>query len=547
VLSFTLSVTPRHLDNMDHDLLERIRRLPRRAEYMLPEQPLHNDDPELDSGAESDQETNRDRPFPRGIDPVSSQLPFPHRNARLTSGAVHARSNRQMEEQDRDDLELENQRTWEELDRVRRWKNRLRQENKSLREETESLRREVKELRKRDEDSRAEIKRLKGRYEDVWHDKVVLAEQLSVSTGSASLLICYLIPCRVPQRFPSKYCSTSLDSLPEEIFTQPFSTLASLRSGSGKSSSLSFTRRWYSMAVELWHLNREPVSISMHTSIQSRLQQYDTCQCEPDKILNRFVYAGAYISSTLVERYFPNVRAILSLLPVRNRDWDQTPDETEGYTSFRTQLSLVHPVRANTLGSLMAHSVKWVMGRSTRYHPIRGVSSVMFEKDGAILASGSEVVERPFRNLVRTCIIGASSAVEAESLGQSIRQLAMFVPVMPKYAEGSRRDNDIHYPTLKIHANTVAALDAWLAGVSLSSLVLGIVRSDLFLFQVVDFSSSPTWSLRRDLCERAPHSSRFPTTATHRRCYIHRRLAADQTRNEGPFRSMWCYILYGHS
>lgn len=225
----------------------------------------------------------------------------------------------------------------------------------------------------------------------------------------------------------------------------------------------------------------------MHTSIQSRLQQYDTRHCELDEILNRFVYAGAYISSTLVERYFPNVRAILSLLPVRNRDWDQTPDETEGYTSYRTQLSLVHPVRANTLDSLMAHSVKWVMGRSTRYHPIRGVSSVMFEKDGAILASGSEVVERPFRNLVRTCTMGASSAIEAESLGQSIRQLAMFVPVTPKNAGGSRRDNDIDYPTLEIHANTVAALDAWLTGVSLPSLVLGMVRSDLSLFKLSTF------------------------------------------------------------
>lgn len=187
---------------MDHDLLERIRRFPRRPEYMLPEQPLHNDDPRLDSGAESDQETNRDRPFPRGINPVSSQLPFPYRNARLTSGAVQARSSRQMEEQDREDLEVENQRTWEELDRIRRWKDRLRQENKSLRKETESLRREVKELKKRDEDSRAEIKRLKGRYEDVWHDKVVLAEQLSVSTGSASLLIRILNSLQGPATLP---------------------------------------------------------------------------------------------------------------------------------------------------------------------------------------------------------------------------------------------------------------------------------------------------------------------------------------------------------
>lgn len=65
---------------------------------------------------------------------------------------------------------------------MRKWKDRLHRENKTLRAEVEKLKSELKEGRKRESEEKKEVERLKMRYEDVWKDKVMLAEQISVST-----------------------------------------------------------------------------------------------------------------------------------------------------------------------------------------------------------------------------------------------------------------------------------------------------------------------------------------------------------------------------
>lgn len=65
---------------------------------------------------------------------------------------------------------------------MRKWKDRLHRENKTLRAEVETLKSELKEGRKREAEGKKEVDRLKMRYEDVWKDKAMLAEQISVST-----------------------------------------------------------------------------------------------------------------------------------------------------------------------------------------------------------------------------------------------------------------------------------------------------------------------------------------------------------------------------
>lgn len=86
--------------------------------------------------------------------------------------------------QDIIDLEIDAQATWAALDRMRKWKDRLHRENKILRAEVDKLKKEVREVRKREMEGKKEVERLKQRYEEVWSDKVMLAEKISVSFPS---------------------------------------------------------------------------------------------------------------------------------------------------------------------------------------------------------------------------------------------------------------------------------------------------------------------------------------------------------------------------
>lgn len=78
-------------------------------------------------------------------------------------------------------LEQETQTSWSSLGTVRGLKDRLYAENKVLRMELDALKKEVDQGRKREVQQERERDRLKGRYEDAWRERVLLAEQLAVS------------------------------------------------------------------------------------------------------------------------------------------------------------------------------------------------------------------------------------------------------------------------------------------------------------------------------------------------------------------------------
>jgi hypothetical protein len=78
-------------------------------------------------------------------------------------------------------LEQETQTAWSSLGLMRSLKDRLYGENKVLRAELDALKKEVEQGRKREAQHERERDRLKGRYEDAWRERVLLAEQLAVS------------------------------------------------------------------------------------------------------------------------------------------------------------------------------------------------------------------------------------------------------------------------------------------------------------------------------------------------------------------------------
>jgi hypothetical protein len=106
---------------------------------------------------------------------------YPWRSAGFSSRPVGTAT-----AQDTLDLEIDAQQTWTALERMRKWKDRLHRENKTLRADVERLKSEVKEGRKREAEGKKEVERLKARYEEVWNDKVMLAEKISVSSLSSA-------------------------------------------------------------------------------------------------------------------------------------------------------------------------------------------------------------------------------------------------------------------------------------------------------------------------------------------------------------------------
>jgi regulator of replication initiation timing len=131
-------------------------------------------------GEPRNRDANRDRdPYYEG--PRTGAERYPWRSAGFSSrhtGTATA--------QDTLDLEIDAQQTWTALERMRKWKDRLHRENKTLRSEVERLKSEVKEGRKREAEGKKEVERLKARYEEVWNDKVMLAEKISVSSLSSA-------------------------------------------------------------------------------------------------------------------------------------------------------------------------------------------------------------------------------------------------------------------------------------------------------------------------------------------------------------------------
>jgi regulator of replication initiation timing len=79
-------------------------------------------------------------------------------------------------------LEQEAQTSWSSLGTMRSLKDRLYGENKVLRAELDALKKELDLGRKREAKQKTERDRVTARYEDAWRERVLLAEQLSVSS-----------------------------------------------------------------------------------------------------------------------------------------------------------------------------------------------------------------------------------------------------------------------------------------------------------------------------------------------------------------------------
>ncbi|KAJ9095217.1 hypothetical protein QFC20_006694 [Naganishia adeliensis] len=334
---------------------------------------------------------------------------------------------------------------------MRKWKDRLRKDNKVLKEETKKLRElteklkdDVEQVKKRETSALAEVKRLKERYEDTWRDKAVLAEQIS---GPATLPLeillsiaafvagdnnygtllnfCLVSKCLKEEMKPIFYETT--------VFNGPLDIL--LQNGTSKFG-------------DVYDLTRY-------------VKQYDSCSTGIDAVLKRFVYVTKY--SQLAQEVFPNARATFVLLPRARTDWGQRTTDKEDYTFFQAQLSLTHPVRMDTLTSLIAYPVKWVFGES-KYSLIKGVTSIDLKGNGALLATGSTEDETAFRNLVPRCMISTSNLTRHRNLEDSIPQLARFVPVVPKDAQGILLRTFVEpYLSVTIDASSGAEVDTWLA------------------------------------------------------------------------------------
>lgn len=96
------------------------------------------------------------------------------------------------------------------------------------------LKRDLERATAREADAQTKVKKLNERYEDVLRDKVMLAEELSVSTVVISFSpaahcpdSCLLLVARDLQRSLSKSCSTLPGSWPATTTTAHCSTSAS--------------------------------------------------------------------------------------------------------------------------------------------------------------------------------------------------------------------------------------------------------------------------------------------------------------------------------
>lgn len=75
----------------------------------------------------------------------------------------------------------------------------------------------------------------------------------------------------------------------------------------------------------------------------------------------------------------------------------------EDYGPYMSQIAIFRPIRIDTLASLMEYPVKWVDGRHTKTHAIKGVTSVTIDAQGALLPPADGKEEFAFRNLSKSC------------------------------------------------------------------------------------------------------------------------------------------------
>lgn len=176
------------------------------------------------------------------------------------------------------------------------------------------------------------------------------------------------------------------------------------------------------------------------------------------------------MSASRVKKSFPNIRASFNLTPgsISDHNITATPDK-EDYTPYNAQLTIFRPLPMSTLASLLEYPVKWVDGRHTKIHAIKGISSVDIEEQGALLAPADGKDDFTFRNLIKSCSFRMID-MQQEKMDESVKQLAKFVPVIPRDHATRRRGVWEPYPTITIYTSSQEELDAWLANVSLSPL-----------------------------------------------------------------------------
>lgn len=201
----------------------------------------------------------------------------------------------------------------------------------------------------------------------------------------------------------------------------------------------------------------------------------------------RFVYVAEYISASRVQKSFPNVRASFNLTPGSISDHNNTATgEKDDYTPYNAELTIFQPVRMDTLASLLDNPVKWVDGRHSKVHPIKGISSVDIEAQGRLLAPADGKEDFTFRNLIKACSFKMTD-VQQEKMDESIKQLAKFVPAFPRDHAARRRGVWEPYPAITMYTNSQEELNAWLANVSAAPSCYFLCHAN-FRYLVVDDS-----------------------------------------------------------
>lgn len=173
------------------------------------------------------------------------------------------------------------------------------------------------------------------------------------------------------------------------------------------------------------------------------------------------------MSPSRVKKAFSNVRASFHLIPGSLANAD-TAEDKEDYSPYIAQISILRPVRMDTLTSFLALPVKWIQGRHTKTHAIKGLSAVDIDAHGALLPSIKDEEDVGFCNVVRSCSFKTTD-VRTEALNGSIKQLVKFMPVIPKDHERLPRGVWDPYPAITIYTNNREEMDAWLVNVSLST------------------------------------------------------------------------------
>lgn len=142
--------------------------------------------------------------------------------------------------------------------------------------------------------------------------------------------------------------------------------------------------------------------------------------------------------------------------------YPRTSDGKEDYGPNTAHMTIFRPARMDTLASLLERPVQWIACIYEKTHVITGTSWVVVEEEGALLAPADGKEDFTFRNVVKICQF-KTTEMRQEFRDETIKQLAKFVPVLPKDHTADREWE--MYPAITIHTGGHEELDAWLTNV----------------------------------------------------------------------------------